>query len=315
MLRSILFLGCLCIFSVLAGQNTGDVFVLDTEEQLLGSIEDGAVFTAPDLQRFTIRGNTIYDGASVGTGNILLLVDMKDPFSKKAGLIFDPDGKTIRFISRKGSFYLGDFPIDVENQCMLSYTQLSEDNWAALHGLTGDTLGYVRGSSITPARAVMAAYLFIVAFDLDVAVIERLESVAAGSNSYTTGGMMYPVMNPYGMQTWEWNGRILRNTTNPYALEWEFDGKDISARGGGMEMAWSWGNGIIKPFWNNDPQLQWRWADNTFQPFWNSNPDKMWILEDGIMRPMWNADPTLQWAIEGDLPLALIGLIAVGIIR
>ncbi len=314
MIQIRLFLCCLLFGVAVNAQNTERVYILDTEEKLLGSIEEGAVYTGPDLQSFTIRGNTIYKGSGVGTSDILLLVDMKDPFSKKAGLIFENDGKTIRYVSRKGRFYLGDFPIDTENQCLLEYVKQSEDSWLAIHGVTGDTLGSIKGPVITPVTSVMATYLFIVAFDLDLAVIERMASIAV-AGEYAAGGIMFPVMNPYGVQTWEWNGRILRNNNNPYSLEWEFDGRDITARGGGMEMAWTWENGILKPFWNNDPQLQWRWTDNTFQPFWDANPDKMWILEDGIMRPMWNADPALQWKIEGDLPLALIGLIAIGIIR
>ena len=301
--------------SIVCLAQSNPVLVLDNENLLLGKMEDGMVFTGPDQVSFNYSGNTIYIGSERTTDDILFLIYMKSFDSKKPGIVYSSDGRTVQYISRKGSLFLGDYPIDEAYERLLSIEDSEKNGLVVIHGLTGDTLGSIQGEVISNVELVMASYLFITAFDLDKAVIEYKESVLIEQQNSRSGGAIAPAMDPYGWQRWEWDGKILKRRMDLSGAEWRYDGQTISSNMGGIESSWTYQNGILKPTWNNDPSFQYEWKDGIFQPFWDRNTDKMWVLEEGIMRPMWNTDPNLQWQIEGEIPLPLIGMIAVGLIR
>lgn len=293
------------------------IYMLDQDDYLLGKISHQAVYTGPQEITFTIRGQSILAGGDAETGEAVFLFRGDDVFSRKAGLVYEKDAKTIRYITRKGGVFLGDHPIDEANERLLDFLPETAESYLVLHGLSGDTLGKVQGPGITAMELVVAAHIFIVAFDLDQAVLQHLEELAVANMQVVTGAIMYPlVYNGFTLQ-YEWDGRVLRKMLNGFPTgEWHYDGHRIQATmaiGGATE--WTWEGGILKPSWDNDPAAQWGWNDNILKPYWDGNPDKMWILEDNIMRPMWNTDPNVQWVIEGDMPLPLIAMIALGIAR
>jgi hypothetical protein len=231
--------------------------------------------------------------------------------------VYEKDTKTIRYITRKGGVFLGDHPVDEINERMLDFVADTTDTYSVLHGLSGDTLGMVQGPGITAIDLIAAAHLYIVAYNLDQAVVQRMEQMAVTSLQIASGGIMYPYVDNGMRLHYEWDGRTLKKMVNGFPTgEWLFDGHRIQATmsiGAGGE--WTWEGGILKPSWDNEPTLQWTWNDNILQPYWDGNPDKMWILDGNAMRPMWNADPNLQWVVEGEIPSPLIALIALGIAR
>jgi hypothetical protein len=309
----ILLILCLLGSLVATGQDNG-IYVLDTDTLLLGKMEGGSVYTAPDRIGFNYAGNIIYSGSARQQENILMMVRMKDAWSKKAGIVYEANGKDVRYIFRKGEMFLGDYPIDTELERLLRIGEKDEDGWKVYHGITDEPLGTIAGNEISSVELVMAAFLFITAFDLDREVIEYIEAHSI-PNTGTEGAAIYPVLDPFGPMRWEWDGRVLRRSMDLSGAEWSFDGQTIQSRMAGLESSWTYSNGMLKPAWNNDPQFRYEWKENTLRPFWDSNPDKMWVLEDGIMRPMWNTDPALQWEIAGDMPLPLIALVVLGFIR
>jgi hypothetical protein len=303
------------LFSTLAQDSS--IYILDKEAYLLGKISNHQVFTGPQEITFTLRGNTIFAGEDPENGEIVFLYRGDDLFSRKAGLVYEKDTKTIRYITRNGGVFLGDHPIDEINERMLDFVADTPDTYSVLNGLSGDTLGMVQGPGITAIDLIAAAHLFIVTYNLDQAVADRLEQMAVASLQIASGGIMYPYVDNGMRLLYEWDGRTLKKMVNGFPTgEWRFDGHRIQATmtiGTGSE--WTWEGGILKPSWDNEPTLQWTWNDNILQPYWDGNPDKMWILDGNTMRPMWNADPTLQWVVEGEIPSPLIALVALGIAR
>lgn len=318
-LRPMRFLLYLFVFMMLSPANAQDssIYIFDQNELLLGRIENNQVYTGPQEITFTIRGNTVFAGADAEAGEIVFLYRGDDVFSRKAGLVYEKDTKTIRYITRKGGVFLGDHPVDETNERLLDFILEDSNIYIVINGLTGDTLGKILGPGISAIHLITAAHLYVVANDLDLAIAQRMEKLAQEAISITAGGVMYPYMDQGFRLYYEWDGQTLKKMVNGFPTgEWRFDGHRIQATmtlGTGGE--WTWEGGILKPSWDNEPTLQWAWNDNILKPYWDGNPDKMWILDGNTMRPMWNADPSLQWVVEGEIPAPLIALVALGLAR
>lgn len=308
-----LFIVLFFITCQIAVAQNDDIFLFIDSTTIIGKISDNQVFTSETNIAYTLQGNTIYSGDSAVKQQLLFLVNAKDILSSKTGLVYQNDAKTIQYITRKSSFFLGDHPIDEDNERLLSMEMKNDSTVIVINGITGAPIGFINGKFNNQADIVMAAHMYIKHFKLDEQVNRIMQQLLPDTPVFGDA-YMRPVLEHSLYYEWVWDGKILKPLWGYRPEdEWSFDGKYLKPLWtSDPQSEWVWDGSILKPFWDSGVDQQWSWKDNSLKPFWDSNPDMMWLLEDGIMRPMWNFDLSRQWEVEGQMPLPLITLIVIG---
>lgn len=290
-----------------------DIYLFIDSTTIIGKITENQIFTSPTNIDYTLQGNSIYQGDTISRQQLLFLVNAKDILSKKAGLVYQNDSKTIQYITRNSIFYLGDHPLDEENEDLLSIVIKNDSLYHVFSGIDGNQIGTIEGRFANQVQIVAAAHMYIKHYQLDDQVNVKMSSLTLNNNS---GGLAYmrPANEYLPYYEWVWDGKVLKPAWGYRPDdEWSFDGKYIKPLwSADPQTEWIWDGGTLKPFWDAGVEQQWIWKDNMLKPFWDSNPDLQWIFEEPYLRPMWSFDPTKQWVIEGDFPLPLMALIALG---
>jgi len=301
------------ITSQIVYSQNDEVFLFIDSTTIIGKISDNQVFTSETNIAYTLQGNTIYAGDTATKQQLLFLVNAKDILSNKTGLVYQNDAKTIQYITRKSSFFLGDHPIDEDNERLLTFEQVNDSITTVYNGITGKAIGFITGKLNKQVIIVVAAHAYIKHYHLDEEVQQIVQQLQPDT-LFTGEAIMRPLLEHSLYYEWVWDGKTLKPLWGYRPEdEWTFDGKYLKpAWSSDPQSEWVWDGSTLKPFWESGVEQQWVWIDNTLKPFWDSNPDLMWKLEDGIMRPMWNFDMTKQWVVEGQIPLPIVALIVMG---
>lgn len=291
-----------------------DIYLFIDSTTIIGKISDKRVYTGPSEIAYTLAGNMIYSGDTATRTTSVFAVDAKDILGNKTGVVFQADGKTVQYIIMKSSVYLGDHPVDKDNDILLTLQAQNDSILLVTHGWYPDSiLGVIEGRFTSQVQIVAAMHLYIRHYALDDAVRAHLQVLAAGSLG-AAGGLIHPTYDRGPYFEWIWDGEVLK----PYwgfrpEDEWTFDGKYLKpVWSADAQSEWVWDGQIMKPFWNQNVEQQWIWRDGQLKPFWDSNPDLQWILEEGTMRPMWRFNTLEEWTISGDVPLPVIALVVLG---
>lgn len=294
------------------GQSS-DIYLFIDSTTIIGKISDNQVFTSETNVAYTMRGNTIYNGDTTTTQQILFLVNAKDILSKKTGLVYQSDSKTIQYITRNSAFFLGDHPIDENLEKLLWMEPLNDSIITVYSGPEGKNIGFISGKFTEQVQIVAAAHMYIKHYHLDDQVNAQMSALI--DVNLGSGKAYIRLANEYAPYfEWVWDGQILKPAWGYRPEdEWSFDGKYLkSVWSADPQSEWVWDGSILKPFWESGVENQWVWKDGNLKPFWDSNPDLMWILDGDIMRPMWTFDPARQWQVEGAFPLPLIAFVVLG---
>ena len=291
-----------------------DIYVFIDSTTIIGKITDNRVYTGPNAIAYTISGNILYAGDSTTRSAMLFGVNAKNILSKKSGLVFQADMQTVQYFTMHSSFYLGDHPIDRDNERLLSFEVINDSLCLVRSGQHGDSLiGTVEGRFTNQVQIVAAAHLYIRHYHLDELVRKRMlqlegEIVADGT------GIIRPMYDRGPYYEWTWDGKTLK----PYwgyrpEDEWNFDGKYLKpAWTADPQSEWVWDGTILKPFWDAGVEHQWIWRDGMLKPFWDSDPDRQWVMEDNVIRPMWRFNTMQEWVVEGQVPLPVVALVVLG---
>lgn len=290
-----------------------ELYLFIDSTTIIGKISDNQVFTSETKIEYRLQGNTIYVGDSALKQQILFLVNAKDILSNKTGLVYQNDAKTIQYITRKSSFFLGDHPIDEDHERLLTINTETDSSFTVINGITGESIGFITGKFTNQAQVVVAAHVYIKHYHLDDQVNEVMRQLEPDSN-FAGDAYLRPLLDHSVYYEWVWDGSTLKPAWGYRPEdEWVFDGKYLKpAWSSNPQSEWIWDGSLLKPFWDSGVNQQWLWKDNILKPFWDSNPDLMWILEDGIMRPMWNFDMSQQWVVDGQIPLPIIAFVVLG---
>ena len=306
------FVASLLLTNLTNAQN-GNIYLFIDSTTIIGNISDNKVYVSETEIAYTIQGNIIYARDTNSRQNMLFTVNAKDILSKKVGLIYQNDAKTIQYITQNSEFFLGDHPIDKENEKLCTFEKINDSVLNVYEGITNTYIGVAQGKFTSQVQLVMAAHLYIKHFSLDEKVRAKMQSlepeVGMPVQSY-----IRPYLDHGPYYEWVWDGKILKPAWGYRSEdEWSFDGKYLKpVWSADPQSEWIWDGNMLKPFWDSGVQNQWSWTDNVLKPFWDSNPDLMWTIEGDIVRPMWKFDQELQWQVEGDVPLAIITLIILG---
>jgi len=301
------------LFANLALTQNGSIYLFIDSTTIIGNISDNKVYVSETEIAYTIQGNIIYAGDTNSRQNMLFTVNAKDILSKKVGLIYQNDAKTIQYITQNSTFYLGDHPIDKENEKLCSFEKINDSVLHIYNGINNTFIGMAEGKFTSQVQLVTAAHIYIKHFALDEKVRAKMQSLDPDTENFLQS-YIRPFLDHGPYYEWVWDGKTLKPAWGYRPEdEWTFDGKYLKpVWSADPQSEWIWDGNMLKPFWDNTVQNQWSWADNVLKPFWDSNPDLMWTMEGDIVRPMWKFDQALQWQIEGNMPLALITLIILG---
>ncbi|MBC8172976.1 MAG: hypothetical protein H7X71_03625, partial [Chitinophagales bacterium] len=293
-----------------AQQNEALLFIDSTT--IIGNIKGDKVYVSETDIAYALQGKIIYQGERMDAEHMLLIADVKDFFSKKTGIVYQSNGKSVQYITQKQAVYLGDYPINIYYERVLFVEQKNDSLILVFDGITEKQIGFIEGKNMTSTQLISALHLYIKHYDLDRKVKKIADEKLAEELALQTAGGT--IRQKYGNNIyyeWVWDGIILKPAWgNRLEDEWKFDGKYFQPSWSlDPQSEWSWENGMLKPSWDNTAQNQWIWDGNILRPFWETNPDKMYVMEDNVLRPYWSYDPSLQWEIEGSIPLPVIALV------
>ena len=291
----------------------GDIYLFIDSSTIIGNISDNKVYVSETEIAYTIQGNIIYAGDTNSRQNILFTVNAKDILSKKVGLIYQNDAKTIQYITQNAAFFLGDHPIDKENEKLCTFEQINDSVLNIYSGIDNTLIGVAAGKFSSQVQLVMAAHLYIKHYSLDDKVRTLMQGLESEPGTFSES-YIHPYLDHGPYYEWVWDGKILKPVWGYRPEdEWQFDGKYLKpVWSADPQLEWIWDGTMLKPFWDNSVQNQWSWDNNVLKPFWDSNPDLMWTIEGDIVRPMWQFDQMLQWQVDGQVPLPIITLIILG---
>lgn len=292
-----------------------DIYVFIDSTTIIGKISDNQIFTGPADIAYTIAGNMLYSGDTATRTTGVFAIDAKDIMGNKTGVVFQADGHTVQYIIMKNSFFLGDHPIEKEDDILLTFESENDSVVRVFHGYFPDSLiGTIEGKFQNQVQIVAAAHLYIRHYLLDEGVRAHWDQLAHMSSG-GQGGLLHPTYDRGPYYEWVWDGKTLK----PYwgfrpEDEWVFDGKYLKpAWSADVQSEWVWDGTILKPYWDQGVSRQWIWQDGRLKPFWETNPDLEWVLEEGNARPMWRFNTAEEWTIEGDIPLPVIAIVLLGI--
>jgi hypothetical protein len=308
LLQFLILLGCRFTYS-----QSKNIYLFIDSTAIIGKISENKLYTSETNIAYTLQGNSIYLGDSISKAGLLFLVNAKDILSKKAGLVYQNDAKTIQYITRNATFYLGDHPIDEQRENLLWLEPENDSLILVKNGQSGKVIGMIDGKGLTQVQIVAAAHMYIKHYGLDDAVNAMMNSLIA--IDMTEGDAYLRPANEYlPYFEWVWDGKILKPAWGYRPEdEWSFDGKYLKpVWSADPHDEWQWDGSMLKPVWESGVENQYVWDDGQLKPFWDSNPDLMWVIDDYMVRPMWSFDPTKQWSMEGNIPLPIIAIIVLG---
>lgn len=295
-----------------AQQNAVYLFIDSTT--IIGKISDDKIYVSETDIAYTLQGKIIYSGDGTGKEQIFLIADVKDFFSKKTGVIYQSDSKSVQYICQNNELYLGDYPINKYYERLLYMDKKNDSLIVVYSGITETRIGTIEGKPISSTQLIAAAHLYVKHYGLQDEV-ENIVAKKLQTDETSSGGSIHPRYGNNSYYEWFWDGTILKPVWgNRPEDEWKFDGKYLKP-GWSLDpqSEWSWDGTILKPSWDMNTQNQWTWEGNILRPYWDNNPDKTFVLEENIIRPRWNFDAAYQWEIEGNIPLPIIALVVLGI--
>lgn len=306
------------LFGILLGISTGlfsqsPIYFFIDSNTIIGNLLNNQVYVSETEIAYTLQGNIIFKGDSKSTDNILFTINAKDILSKKVGLVYQNDAKTIQYLTQNGEFFFGDHPM-YDDKKLVAFKTVNDSLFEIYSGIDQKLLGVVEGKFESQVQIVMAAYMYIKHFHLDELVKEQIE-INTGNDSITDGfSMISPLIDRGPYYVWEWDGKTLKPSFGYRPEdEWKFDGRYLQpAWSLDPQSEWEWDGKILKPTWDNSAENQWIWEGDILKSFWDPNPDLTWKLEDGVVRPMWNFNSSMQWEIQGNIPLPVIALVILG---
>ncbi|MFN3939607.1 MAG: hypothetical protein ACK4IY_03405, partial [Chitinophagales bacterium] len=176
---------------------------------IIGRIAENKVFISEDEVGFNIQGNIIFNGTSQQPEDILFIINAKNIFDRKSGIIYQNDSKTVQYISQNGTFYFGDYPIDKEAESLLHLVQSDANTLMVYHGLSNSILGFISGNAFSTPQLVIAAHLYIRHYDIDLEVVEANEATKSIDNQIN-GGVIRAAYSDNSYFAWIWDGKNLK---------------------------------------------------------------------------------------------------------
>lgn len=293
-----------------------DIYLFIDSNTIIGKIRGDKIYTSETEIAYSLQGKILYKGSEIQSDFIVLIADVDDFFSKRTGIVYQADGKTVQYITQRNEMYLGDYPVNKYYERLLFMEKKNDSVIQVMHGIDESFIGTIEGVNITTLQIIAAGHLYIKHYNLDEQV-EKIanEKLGVDENGISNGGTIKPKYGGNLYNEWIWDGTFLKPAWGMRPEdEWKFDGKYLEPSWNlDPQNEWNWDGSILKPSWEQSVKNQWIWEGNILRPFWDNNPDRTFILEDNLLRPMWSYDPAFQWEIEGSVPLPVIAIIVLGI--
>ncbi|NNC95872.1 MAG: hypothetical protein HKN92_09945 [Chitinophagales bacterium] len=305
----ICLLFCLSLFA----SDTDTIFLYDNSKAKIAAFHDGKILSPySNSILYTVKGNIVFTGNSDSKDNILYTIDSRDIFSKSKSEVLNKSSDSTIISVRKGRVYMGD---GNDESSLMGYISKSA-NIIQIKNFKNELLGYTNSVDINPAETFMAFSFLSSKYSIGTITKARVDSVAkqAGSSGQVLGRVKARWSGD-PLSEWIWDGKILRpRFVGDIYYEWVFDGEIVKPRWQHhIYEEWTWDGESIKPLWAQTPEYEYIWNGRLLKPYWPANGKMEFILEDGMISPYLGSPRGEEWIIEGNVPLPLIFIIALGI--
>lgn len=255
---------------------------------------------------YSTQGNILFSGNSTNYKNILFSLALDSLNQKEGAIIYgNKGGKTAYSIQKNTLLYQYN---NTENP-IIQYVK-SEDTWAAYNLLNDSLLFYIPNIYLTPAQLFGISYAYIKSTTF-------LQDFKANYNTKVENNAAAVIPINHNGITWIWDGKLLY----PYGasihnnMVWIFDGQKLAPRNfARTQEEWSWDGSTLKPLWGGNPTYFWSWQQGVLRQIWNNNYKNEYMIDNGILRKRFTNFGEPEWQIQGNVPLAIITAVALGIL-
>jgi len=194
--------------------------IQDSSGKTILIIENDQLMEANGKKPFvTIKGNTVFDGASEDKNDILLLVTVENIFSKKkTGYALNARQDEALFTIRNAGFFYKESKT-FEHSRMMGYFEKEDDGSLVLRKYDSDTvLCRIPPFNLSTGKLVAIFYYFMRKFDLEKPVerqIQETQMTAPAKDVSATSGTISRLWNT-GLDEFVWDGQVLKRKWNSF---------------------------------------------------------------------------------------------------
>ncbi len=295
-----------------------DIEIKDSSGTTILIFENDRLLEAESKKVFvTVTGNTIFDGISADSRDILLLITTEDVFSKrKTGYALNSAQDEAVFMIRSGGFFYKGAKM-LNDSMMMAHYKKEEDGSAVLYkNVTDAVLGRIPPSNLSTGKLVAVFYYFMRKLDLEKPFERKTEhsnQQAPIKEITETSGSISRLWNT-GIDEFVWDGKVFKRKWNSFDYEeWTFDGTTLKRLWYPGDEEFVWDGEVLRRKWypSND---EFEWNGTILRRRFGSSADEF-IIQGNIVKRYFGGSSEDEWQVDGDLPIPLIALVVFGLLR
>ena len=303
-MRNTLFLLFIVQINVIFAQ----ISLKNTEAKTVVSLTENVLYSNKNEPLFNLKGQIVFKEKSNNRNDIVLTIDSR----KNKTLVNKGISTSPKWLIQKEQIY---WRKNREDLLVINFKK--QDGFTSFYNAQTDSLvAYLNSEDISIIQISLVLFYMWDYFDLENVFSKSLE--ANNSNEALPDGIIGSMKPVFGdpLNVWLWNGEVLYQAydNDPFYV-WTYDGSTIKPQWNSrIETEWTWDGEEIKPYWGGHPRNNWRWEGNILRQVFNSDYKKEYEITDNIARKRFGAYGETEWEIHGEMPLALISIILLGIV-
>lgn len=296
---------------------TQNIEIYDSSGKVILVFENDRLMEAGKKPFVTVKGNTVFDGASEDKNDILLLVTVENIFSKrKTGYALNARQDEALFTIRNGGFFYKESKT-FEHSRLMAYFEKQNDGSLALHKYDSDTLlCRIPPLSLSTGKLVAVFYYFMRKFDLEKSIerqAQEMPKAVPAKDVSMTSGTISRLWNT-GVDEFVWDGQVFKRKWNSFDYEeWTFDGTSLKRLWYPGDEEFVWDGKILRRKWYPSHD-EFEWDGTILRRRWGSAADEF-IIQGNIAKRYFGGNTEDQWQISGEVPIPLIALVVFGLLR
>ncbi|HXH18732.1 MAG TPA: hypothetical protein VNJ07_06575 [Chitinophagales bacterium] len=295
-----------------------DIEITDSSGNKILFFKNDQLLEAGSKKPFvTVKGNTVFDGDSEDSKDILLLITTENIFSKKkTGYALNAAQDEAVFTIRRGGFFFKETKT-FDEDALLAYYEKADDGSLMLYKHAGDTvLCRIPAFELSTGKLAAVFYYFMRKFDLEKTVETKAEEklpAESGRNVRQTSGSVSRLWNT-GLDEFVWDGRVFKRKWNSFDFEeWTFDGITLKRLWYPGDEEFVWDGQILRRKWYPSVD-EFEWNGTILRRRFGSPADEF-IIQGNIVKRYFGGSSEDEWQIDGEVPIPLIALVVFGLLR
>ncbi|MGB1316433.1 MAG: hypothetical protein ACPG4Y_10460 [Chitinophagales bacterium] len=303
-MRNILFLLFIVQINIIFAQ----ISLKNTEAKTVASLNENVLYSNENVPLFNLKGQIVFKEKSNNRNDIVLTIDNR----KYKTLINENISTSPKWLIQKEQIY---WRKNREDILVVNFKK--QDGFTSFYNAQTDSLiAFLDSEDVSTLQISFVLFYMWDYFDLEDKFSKSLQT--STSNEVLPDGVIGFMKPVFGdpLNVWLWNGEVLYQAydNDPFYV-WTYDGSTIKPQWNSrIETEWTWDGEEIKPYWGGHPRNNWRWEGNILRQVFNSDYKKEFEITDNIARKRFGAYGETEWEIHGEMPLALISIILLGIV-